>query len=183
MIMKNDFNGMTFSDTFRDDLIELFQFYFVRFRSFLMERDVISIFIMGNMSLIIKLREMAGFDGATSVAYQREAADRFAVRKFAEIRTDRVAVNMGTVFAQTGIAVTAETYLFTLVLNTAFVSLILTDKEVTMRFDFISDATRITMKFGSDIAEFSTFIKKGFKNLTLFKRKLAAFTHNDTSFL
>ena len=148
-----------------------------------MKRNIIPVFVMGNMSLIIKLRKMAGSDGVASVAYQREAADRFAVRKLAEIRTDRVAVNMGTVFAQTGIAVVAETYFFTLVLNTAFVSLIFTDKELTVCSDLVGDTARIATEFGSDNAKLSTFIKKGFKNLTLFERKLAAFTHNDTSFL
>ena len=65
-----------------------------------MKRNIIPVFVMGNLSLIIKLREMAGSDRIASVAYQREAADRFAVREFTEIRTDRVAVHMGTVFAQ-----------------------------------------------------------------------------------
>ena len=78
-------------------------------------------------------------------------------------------MNVGTVFAQTGITVSAEPSLFTLILDAAFVSLILANEELTMGSDLISDATRITMKLGSDDTELRTFVEERFKNQTLFQ--------------
>ena len=134
-----------------------------------MERDIIFVFIMGNIGFIIELGKMTGSDGAASIAYEREVADGSAVRELTEIRADGITVNVGTVFAQTGIAVIAKTFLFAFILNTTFVSLILTNEELTMGSDLISDATRITMKLGSDDTELCSFIKQGFKNQTLFQ--------------
>ena len=82
-----------------------------------------------------------------SIAYEREAADGSAVRELAEIRTDGVTANIGAVFAQTGIAVIAKTFHFAFILNTTFVSLILTNEELTMGSDLISDAARIAMSW------------------------------------
>ena len=134
-----------------------------------MERDIIFVFIMGNIGFIIELGKMTGSDGAASIAYEREAADGSAVRELTEIRADGITVNVGTVFAQTGITVSAEPFLFTLILDAAFVSLILANEELTMGSDLISDATRITMKLGSDDTELRTFVEERFKNQTLFQ--------------
>ena len=76
-----------------------------------MERDIIFVFIMGNIGFIIELGKMTGSDGTASIAYEREAVDGSAVRELTEIRTDGVTVNIGAVFAQTGIAVIAKTFL------------------------------------------------------------------------
>ena len=169
MIMKDDRNGMTFIDAIRKDGIQFFQFHVIHFRPFFMERDIIFVFIMGNIGFIIELGKMTGSDGAASIAYEREAADGSAVRELTEIRADGITVNVGTVFAQTGITVSAEPSLFTLILDAAFVSLILANEELTMGSDLISDATRITMKLGSDDTELRTFVEERFKNQTLFQ--------------
>ena len=169
VIMKDDRNGMTLIDAFRKDGVQFFQFHVIQFWPLFMERDIIFVFVMGNIGFIIELRKMTGSDGAASIAYEREAADGSAVRELAEIRTDGVTANIGAVFAQTGIAVIAKTFLFAFILNTTFVSLILTNEELTMGSDLISDAARIAMKLGSDDTELCSFIKQGFKNQTLFQ--------------
>ena len=67
------------------------------------------------------------------------------------------------------VAVIAKTFHFAFIPNTTFVSLILTNEELTMGSDLISDAARIAMKLGSDDTELCSFIKQGFKNQTLFQ--------------